>query len=254
MTYMHKTLIAAAIAACAVAAQADPTVTIDFDSPIFSGTEGDTVQYRDTVTITYPKLDGTGSTSLQVYAGRFQGTASNLVGIEAEKFVDSIDNVWMFCYDIYETIGNGQTVIYSINFDGAEQRTLVFLAAVNAVLGASDPYAWLRPTTAAEAAAIQLGIWESLYDTDWDIKDGNFSANGFTSDTDAALTSFFGAIDVSVSLDQRYTMVLEAKGAQDMITGDPPPPPGNSVPEPGTLSLLLASAGALALGRRRRRS
>ena len=42
-------------------------------------------------------------------------------------------------------------------------------------------------------------------------------------------------------------MTLEAHGAQDMITGDPPAP----VPEPGTLALLGAATAGLMATRRR---
>ncbi len=247
MTRIHKTLLAAAFAACSVAAQA-ATVTITFDSEIFNGTAA---PFYDAVNITYPAMSGTGSSTASVAAGRFQGTASNLVGIDAGQFVDNINDVWMFCYDVYETIGHGQVVTYTVNFDGARDRTLDFLGAVNSVLGTGNPYAWLHPATAYEAAAVQLGIWESLYDTGWDITNGSFRASGLETATKTALSGYFGAIDTTSALDRKYTMVLEARGAQDMITGDPP---RNSVPEPGTLSLLLASAGALALGRRRRRA
>ncbi len=252
MTRTHKTLLAAAFAACSLGAQA-ATVTITFDSPIFNGTAA---PGYDAVSITHPTSPGPGSKTISVAAGRFQGTASNLVGIDAGQFVDNINDVWMFCYDVYETIGHGQVVTYTVNFNGATDRTLAFLGAVNSVLGASasdeqKPYAWLHPTTAYEAAAIQLGIWESLYDTGWDIVGGSFRASGLETATQTALSSYFGAIGTASALERKFTMVLEASGGQDMITGDPP---RNGVPEPGTLLLLLVSAGAFATGRRRRRA
>lgn len=252
MTYMHKTLIAAAIAACAVAAQADPMVTVKFDSSIFGSTGSDTVNIH---------LTGSDSFSVNnVLAGRFHGKATHYDGIDGSQFVDGADSLWLYCYDIYQSISGGNTVDYRVDFDGAMDRTLAFLGAVNWVLSSgsevSDPYAWLHPTTTAQSAAIQLGIWESQHDDgDWDMTGGNFRVTGIDSATQAELDKFFLAAEDGVSpLGRQYTMVLRSGQFQDMITGDPPPPPGNSVPEPGTLSLLLASAGALALGRRRRRS
>ncbi len=248
--FFSTAFAAAALAATAIASHAG-TVTVTFDSPIFNGTPAPSY---DAVQITFPKLAGSGSESLSVAAGRFQGTASNLVGIEAGRFVDSISDLWMYCYDLYDTIAGGQVVNYTVNFNGATDRTLAFLGAVNAVRNAgkptADPYAWLHPANAYEAAAIQLGIWESKYDTGWNIATGLFHASGLESATASALSSYFGAVGTAAALDRGYTMVLEARGAQDMITGDPPP----AVPEPGTLALALAPLAMLVFGRRARRT
>ena len=255
MTRLSRTLVAAALAASAIAAPTAhaASVTVTFDSNIFNGTPS---PGYDQVRITFPKESGSGSESLSVNAGRFQGTASNLVDIEPGRFVDSVSDLWMYCYDLYDTIGNGQVVRYDINFNGVTDRTLDFLGAVNAVRNAGkptvDPYAWLHPATAYEAAAIQLGIWESKYDTGWNIGSGAFSASGLESGTANALASYFAAIPSAASLDRQYTMVLQARGAQDMITGDPPP--DNNVPEPGTLALVLGPVALLALRRRRNRA
>lgn len=247
MQRLARTLAAVALAATAVAAQA-ASVKVTFDSPIFDGTPAPSY---DAVRITFPTLAGTGSESLDVAAGRFHGSASNVVGIEPGRFVDNVNSLWMYCYDLYETIGNGSVVTYNVNFAGATDRTLAFLGAVNAVRNSGaatpDPYAWLHPSTAYEAAAIQLGIWESKYDSGWNIDSGAFSASGIESATRSALAGYFAALATAAPLDRSYTMVLEARGAQDMITGDPP----GTVPEPGTLSLLLAPLALLALGRRR---
>ena len=177
-------------------------------------------------------------------AGRFQGKGSNPVGVGPGIFTDSLDELYMYCYDVYESVGNGWDVDYTINFNGENDRTLDFLGAVNAVLGNGDPYAWLHPSSGTMAAAIQLGIWESKYEsTDaWDLLGGSFLAQHMKKDTQRFLDSFIAAMGASPSLDGRYVITLEASGAQDMITGDPPA----AVPEPGTAALFgVALAGGL---------
>lgn len=224
------------------------TVDIRFDNPIFGSLPA---PHHDTVTITYPTAAG--SRSATVAAGRFEGAASNLVGVSPSLFVDSIEQVFMYCYDLLETVSPGQSATFAVKLDGERARTLDFLGAVNAVLNegqaVQDVYAWLRPGSGFMAAAIQLGIWESKYDEEgWSLGAGSFRATGLETATRDHLTRFFAAIPGAAALDGRYVMTLEAAGIQDMITGDPPA----EVPVPGTASLLAAAAAAALAWRRRR--
>jgi len=67
----------------------DQAVTITFDKPIFSAGS-------DNVHIDFPGEHG-GSDSAHVAAGRFSGSASTLVGVSEDIFVDGVDDVFMYC-------------------------------------------------------------------------------------------------------------------------------------------------------------
>jgi len=248
MTQLHRTLSVLALAALATAGQA-ATVEVRFDDPIFNGVSAPTY---DQVSITFPKKNGKGSVDQSVAAGRFQGTVTSFSGVDEDIFVAGLDDLYMYCYDVYDNIKGGWTVDYKINRQGATARTLEFLGAVNSVLvgtGDDNPYAWLYPSNGNVAAAIQIGIWESLFDSGtWNIASGNFKATGLEDETATALSSFFAATGSADPLEVKFTMTLEANGKQDMITGDPPPAP---VPEPGTLALLTVAAVGLVSTRRR---
>ncbi|OGB00999.1 MAG: hypothetical protein A3E25_02755 [Burkholderiales bacterium RIFCSPHIGHO2_12_FULL_69_20] len=252
----------AVLAAAGTASAA--AVTIQFDSPIFAPFSG-----YDAVSIKFPSAPGgvLADRSLNVAAGRFQGTASDLDGIAPSVFIDSVSNVFMYCYDLYETIAGGRTVRYQVNFDGETERTLDFLGAVNAVLNTQrgqsgdsyDKFAWVHPTDIYQSAAIQLGIWESRFDSSsqWNLADGLFQAwnldgsagatNAGTGKTHWYIEQFLASRDGAASLDGQFAMTLEASGAQDMITGDPP----SRVPEPGSLVLTGLALAALVGARRK---
>ena len=239
---------------CAFAASVSCAATIDvqFDNPIFTGFKD---RGYDDITI-HATGNNHSVVNDYVYAGRFQGTASNLVGVSSSIFVDGVNDLFLYCYDIYQEIRYGQTVkSYTINLNGESARTLDFLGAVNQVMNKKntvyDPYAWLHPVSGDQGAAIQLGIWESKYDDDseWSLDEGEFKAGLLDDETKKWWTKFTKAMKRSDSLDGRYVMVLENDTFQDMIVGDPP-----TVPEPGSLALLGLGLGGLAAFAQRRKT
>ena len=227
------------------------SVRVTFDNWIFNGSGYDVVQ------ITFPNANPNGAAVVEnVAAGRFQGTGDQVVGVNPSIFVDGLNDLYMYCYDLYESINHGSVVNYNINFGGELARTRDFLGAVNAVMNPGkqlgdqgyDKFAWLHPVNGAQGAAIQLGIWESRYETSelWDLANGSFRAAAVDVATANHWNAFRAAISSSDAVADEFVMVLEAAGAQDMITADPP----GRVPEPATAGLLGLALVLMAVRRK----
>lgn len=241
--------IAAGLLFAAAGAASADTITIQYDSPnIFNPLSGNSMTVYHN-----------GSGPLNVSAGRFQATATAMSGITSADLVDSASDLFTYCYDLDQYIWSGGIFTYTINYSGPTQRTLDFLGAVDYVLNGNsnlgDFNAWLHPTSSVISGAIQLGIWESLYDSSgWDIAAGNFHATNLSSGVSNEWALFQTAVqNAGVNdLPGNRAMTIVSASYQDQIIGRGPPISQQSVPEPGSLALVAIGMLVTSVARRRR--
>lgn len=241
----------------------------------------------DSMRIHYKNGNSSSDKTVTVAAGMFSGTAvtGENTTINTDTLFQDANNVFAYCIDIMkllqasavyhiETVQQNQVVDNSgVRRDFG--RMLTFLGAVNQVLQKDeiddgfgftpDSKNWLRPSEGWMSGAIQLGIWESLYekedanlsvthkggdDTQWFWAD---TASDTWRDVDAQGLSFLDSVFALVNDPQSGVSPVNANEVlwartdtgQDVLI-DPV-----DVPVPATGFLLLAGLGALAARRRR---
>jgi hypothetical protein len=263
-----KTILAAVLLASAMGqgpvAQAGPTLTMSFSSDhgeLFpSGGDVMGIDFNN----------GSKSVSTNVKAGMFSANVDDSDDFDVSRLYLDKSNVLVYCVDILQELRKTSTA-YDVNeiTQGQEVvnhgvrrdfgRTLTFLGAVNHVL--SENYGlgfgdknWLNPNAGWMSGAVQLGIWESLYEEKDtilsianDVTDAGtwFSATGVDTKGSALLSAAFGRMDDATPLSVEQVIWLSTDQGQDLLA-DPV-----DVPAPAPLALLL---GGLAMLRLRLRS
>ncbi len=179
----------------------------------------------------------------QSYAGAAGGFTGSLSGTPGGQFDTSAFNT--YCIELTEhfSFSSNPMLQYSV-VDGASYFGGRYSDASKATaLGKLLTYVSANPTmvdTAAESTAMQLAVWNLVYDTDFTVSSGSFAdTSAYKTQANALLA---GAAGVTTSLFSVYA--LEKAGSQDFLLAVRNPPAGQTVPEPA--SLVLVALGLMA--------
>lgn len=231
ITYKHG-LVAAALAGTAMLSQA---ATVNFTGWAFgSGNQ---------VSVGTPNHSG--------LAGGFKGSVDFSAAEEALGFADMMNNSFIsYCVEINEHFslpsGNmtGYSVVSASDYVRSYDSTVLGADAANRLGGlmslvAADPN---RVNTAAESTALQLAVWNLIYDSDGSVGAGAFHENAASSFS-ATANALLG--DIANQANRYEVYVLTKAGSQDFLLL-------RQVPEPTSLALSLAALGGLGFVARRR--
>jgi hypothetical protein len=184
-------------------------------------------------------------------AGAFKGSVNFSAAEEAAGFVDILGNGFIaYCVEINEHFNlpsgdmSGYSVVGASSFIRSFDNTLLGEAKANRIgqlmsYVAADPQ---RVDTAAESTALQLAIWNLVYDSDNQIGAGSFHETGASAFS--ALAN--GFLSDSLAVQNRYEVsFLSKRGSQDFLLL-------RELPEPASLALACTALAAMGSISRRR--
>ncbi|HVE51555.1 MAG TPA: PEP-CTERM sorting domain-containing protein [Casimicrobiaceae bacterium] len=224
------TSIVVALLSCSSALAA--TIDIHWNSPVFNPGGG------SVGTINYPV-----GQSVTAAAGRYSGVVASTVGIDAATLIASGSEFYAYCFDLAQYLGNDTYTVVP----GAPSAALDFLGAANAYFG-GGPFRWLLPMTSDQATAIQVGIWEALFNDDFALTTGGVTFSAVPSSVATIFNDINALRPTSADLGAQYVIRLTSASTQDLITGVRPV---SRVPEPHSVALLGLAAMIAGLHRRR---
>jgi hypothetical protein len=205
---------------------------------------------------------------LTVAAGALKGTVNGFTG--TQSFANTASNAFVaYCVEFTESFNAGTNMSYSLvngaNYAfGSNPASTVDSFAISLRLGKLFTYldGLANPVnTAAETAAVQLAVWEIIYEkpTGVDLSLDTVTGSNFflTSDSPNRSTLLANAnayLNASANTVNTYgVFVLTRGGNQDWLMLERGGGGASSVPEPTSLALAFGALGLLGVASRRRK-